>query len=310
MTVTSKAISHDQIDALFGKKTSVIRYTTTDGNIVDFNNTSSMDVSVISHTYDNGQGEIVYDGIITTIPANYFAECQYLSSIDIPNSVTSIGIGAFWGCHYLTSITIPNSVTSIGENAFSYCTSLLTIITSDGTFLSDSSQTLTISYNGGIEISFTECAAGPECVLPGTRILVDLEGNTIKVEDLTVGDQVVTYDNGAQILGTIDKVINVKHNEYIRLSLENGNVLGLSCDHAIQTEEGWKSFNPGITEVPENVSILTSRDRVFTTEGYVGILEIELVSAPDTVMYNIGIAGHNDYFAEGILVYECSGSEN
>ena len=47
----------------------------------------------------------------------------------IPNHVTTIGgYGAFYGCTGLTSITIPNSVTTIGMNAFSYCTGL-TLVT-------------------------------------------------------------------------------------------------------------------------------------------------------------------------------------
>ena len=50
-----------------------------------------------------------------------------ISSITIPNSVTSIGNGAFNGCKSLTSITIPNSVTSIGWDAFSFCSSLTSI---------------------------------------------------------------------------------------------------------------------------------------------------------------------------------------
>ena len=41
-----------------------------------------------------------------------------ITSVTIPNTVTSIGISAFDGCKYLASVTIPNSVTSIGGAAF------------------------------------------------------------------------------------------------------------------------------------------------------------------------------------------------
>ena len=54
-----------------------------------------------------------------------------LTSITIPNSVTSIGEYAFSDCSILTSITIPDSVTSIGRNAFSYCSSLTSITIPD-----------------------------------------------------------------------------------------------------------------------------------------------------------------------------------
>ena len=64
----------------------------------------------------------------TTAIGEAFSDCTGLTSITIPNSVTSIGYGAFSGCTSLTSITIPNSVTSIGYGAFLGCTSLTSII--------------------------------------------------------------------------------------------------------------------------------------------------------------------------------------
>ena len=56
-----------------------------------------------------------------------FYECDSLTSIEIPNSVTSIGEQAFYRCTKLTSVTIPNSVTSIGNYAFYGCTSLTSV---------------------------------------------------------------------------------------------------------------------------------------------------------------------------------------
>ena len=47
-----------------------------------------------------------------------------LTSVTIPNSVTSIGGGAFEGCVSLRSVTIGNSVTNIEANAFTGCSSL------------------------------------------------------------------------------------------------------------------------------------------------------------------------------------------
>ena len=80
--------------------------------------------TIVSHTFENGQGTIVFNSRLTSIGNYAFYYCAGLTSVTIPNSVTSIGHSAFAGCSGLTSIEIPNSVTSIGEDAFSGCNSL------------------------------------------------------------------------------------------------------------------------------------------------------------------------------------------
>jgi len=74
----------------------------------------------------------VYNGLpVTTIGERAFFMAQ-ITSITIPNSVTSIEKGAFEDCEELTSIIIPNSVKTIGEGAFDYCAKLVSVTIGNG----------------------------------------------------------------------------------------------------------------------------------------------------------------------------------
>lgn len=64
---------------------------------------------------------------VTTITSNAFFDCTYLASVHIPQGMTSIGGNAFQNCTSLTSINIPQGVTSIASYAFQNCASLASI---------------------------------------------------------------------------------------------------------------------------------------------------------------------------------------
>ena len=74
-----------------------------------------------------GLTSITIPNSVTTIGDYAFQSCSGLTSITIPSSVTTIGKSAFSSCSGLTSIKIPNSVTTIGNEAFSWCSSLTSI---------------------------------------------------------------------------------------------------------------------------------------------------------------------------------------
>ena len=61
---------------------------------------------------------------VTTIGGMAFSNCSSLTNVTIPETVTEIIDYAFSGCSNLTSITIPKGVTTIGEGAFNNCSNL------------------------------------------------------------------------------------------------------------------------------------------------------------------------------------------
>ena len=92
-------------------------------------------VSVISG-YNKNSGDVMipekvtFDGAsytMTVIGQSAFSGYKGLTSVAIPNSVTSIEEFAFIWCSGLTSLTIPNSVRGIGDDAFRGCTGLTSI---------------------------------------------------------------------------------------------------------------------------------------------------------------------------------------
>jgi len=108
-------------------KKTVLRYTSTDGNVVTPNKADAFNVGIVSNTYDNDEGTIVFDGTLTTIGASAFYDCTTLSSITIPDSVTEIGAYAFQWCNWLKTVAMGSGVKSIGRGAFWNCTFLQNI---------------------------------------------------------------------------------------------------------------------------------------------------------------------------------------
>ena len=87
--------------------------------------------------YNGTAAEVIvpdsYKGLpVTKLENNCFKGNSIITSIEIPDSVTSFGSAVFYGCTSLESITIPGSVAGIGNANFYNCTNLKSITISDG----------------------------------------------------------------------------------------------------------------------------------------------------------------------------------
>jgi hypothetical protein len=96
----------------------------------------------------------IYNGLpVKEIGNSAFSDCTSLTSVVIPDSVTSIGYDAFKACYSLTSVSIPDSVTSIGNYAFAYSTSLTSVVIPD--------SVTSIGYS-----AFSNCTSLTSVVIP------------------------------------------------------------------------------------------------------------------------------------------------
>ena len=87
---------------------------------------------VVMGVTDNSLSSYKIDKWTRFLHSGAFSGCTSLTSIDIPNGVTSIGDYVFNECRALTGVTIPDGVTSIGDSAFSYCSSLTSVTIGNG----------------------------------------------------------------------------------------------------------------------------------------------------------------------------------
>lgn len=132
-----------------------IYYNITGNNTVEVtysdrdNNTYSGSISVPETVTSNGTeysvtkiGEYAFKGStvtsvsmpegITSIDYNAFSGCQNLETVALPESLTIFGFRAFESCKLLKTIKIPSGVTAIPDQCFDGCSSLESVTIPEG----------------------------------------------------------------------------------------------------------------------------------------------------------------------------------
>ena len=181
-----------------------------------------------------------YDGVtysVTSIGYQAFYKCYGLTSVTIPNSVTSIGSYAF-RYSSLTSVTIPNSVTEIGNNAFQSCSAL---------------KSVTISNNvTGISSStFQSCFSLTSVTIPNS--VTYISDNAFQacsaLKSVTIGNGVFTIASTAFMYCS----------ELTSITVESGNTVYDSrdnCNAIIQTASNTLVAGCKNTVIPNSVTCI------------------------------------------------------
>ena len=113
-------------------------------------------VTTIGHAafFNSAVTSVTIPDSVTSISDSAFINCPQLTNISIPNSVTYIGFSAFNSCTSLKSITLPSSLSTIQSYAFCNCGNLETIripvsVTSIGNCaFADCPSLMTVTYPG------------------------------------------------------------------------------------------------------------------------------------------------------------------
>lgn len=134
----------------------VTRYNGTAADVTIPSRYKDKPVTMIDHAafFNSAVTSVTIPDSVTSIPDDAFAFCSQLTNISIPNSVTFIGFSAFNSCTSLKSITLPSSLSTIQSSAFYNCGNLETIripvsVTFIGSYaFDDCPSSMTVTYSG------------------------------------------------------------------------------------------------------------------------------------------------------------------
>ena len=249
--------------------------------------TNKFNTTIVSHTFENGVGTIEFEEDVTTIYKYAFYNCGNMTSIDLPNSVTSICIdgnvsdGAFQYCYGLTSITIPNSVTTIGKCTFMNSGLISIDIPNNVTTIGSS--------------AFSNCSGLTSVTIPsGVTSIGRAFGSCANLESIVVNNSNTTYDSrnncNAIIETATNTLINGCKNTIIPEGITSiGQAAFLECSGLTSitipnsvTSIGDGAFNGcrGLTSINIPSGVTTIGDSAFNLCSYLTSITVEATTPP------------------------------
>ncbi len=220
-----------------------------------------------------------------------FMQCDYLTEVIMPNSITVVGKSAFSGCFGLERVVLSNNLTTIGKYVFANCCSLTSITLAESTprmmFFSRRAVNLTIPDS----ITNIEDGAFSYCE---------------NITSLTVPDSVKTL--GESSFGNCVNLTSVS----LGNGIENvGDSAFLGCNNLVEvnfsgTKEQWKKVKFGKNnETVTNATVYFNGESTEEPDGPTEPDEPDVPIEPEEPekIYRIGLDadGYYRYYIDGVV---------
>ena len=135
---------------------------------------------------------VVIPDSVTTVGMYAFGGCASLTNVLIGNGVTHIDHTAFHGCQSLAAITIPASVADIGEGVFDQCPNLIAIYVDTASSACSSVDGILFDASQSVLLRYPAAKPGTTYAVPTnvTRVGSDAFNGCWALTDLTIGGRV------------------------------------------------------------------------------------------------------------------------
>jgi intein/homing endonuclease len=136
------------------------------------------------------------------------------------------------------------------------------------------------------------------------------DGTIRNIEDIVVGDLILTYDPETSLNGTgsVSYIESPIKDDIIEFILSNGTTIKATTEHPFWViNKGWASYSPERTMLDHqmNVARIEKEDILTDSDGNpVTLLDMKDNNTEFKKVYNILMSeGHHTYFANDILVH-------
>lgn len=148
------------------------------------------------------------------------------------------------------------------------------------------------------------------CFVAGTQVLVSLDGETKSIEEIKIGDDIVSYniETDENYIAKVKRtIIKEQTTDIAEITFANGTILTMNAYHPLYTDNGWHS----ITNY-NNYETLIVGDKTKTIDGWTKIININRYISEPVITYNLDVIDideefdseiNDNFYANGIVVH-------